>query len=48
MDLVPVVGADAHVKHGGRSAAEDGLEVTIDRSMVQKMNVRFAEANGEI
>jgi Cu(I)/Ag(I) efflux system membrane fusion protein/cobalt-zinc-cadmium efflux system membrane fusion protein len=43
MDLVPVVGADAHAEHGGRSAAGDGPEVTIDRSMVQKMNVRFAE-----
>ncbi len=43
MDLVPVVGADAHAEHGGRSTAEDGPEVTIDRSMVQKMNVRFAE-----
>lgn len=43
MDLVPVAAADAHAEHGGRSAAEDGPEVTIDRSMVQKMNVRFAE-----
>ena len=43
MDLVPVMAADAHAAHGGRPAAEDGPEVTIDRSMVQKMNVRFAE-----
>ncbi len=42
MDLVPVAGADAHAEHDGRPAADSGPEVTIDQSVVQKMNVRFA------
>ncbi len=42
MDLVPVVGADAHAGHGGSPAAASGPEVTLDRSVVQKMNVRSA------
>jgi len=42
MDLVPVKAADAHAKHGGPAAAGDGPVVTIDQSVVQKMNVRTA------
>lgn len=40
--LVPVMTADAHAEHGGRPGTVTGPEVTIDQSVVQKMNVRFA------
>jgi RND family efflux transporter MFP subunit len=42
MELVPAAGADAHAEHGGQPAADHGPEVTIDQSVVQKMNVRSA------
>jgi len=41
-DLVPSGSADAHAEHGMQPADDHGSEVTIDRSVVQKMNVRFA------
>jgi len=42
MALVPVVGDDAHAVNGGQPAADQGPEVIIEQSVVQKMNVRFA------
>jgi Cu(I)/Ag(I) efflux system membrane fusion protein/cobalt-zinc-cadmium efflux system membrane fusion protein len=42
MDLVPAEGAGPHAEHRAQAAAESGPEVVIDRSVVQKMNVRFA------
>ena len=40
--LVPAAGADNPAEHDERSGPDSGPEVTIDRSVVQEMNVRFA------
>jgi len=41
-NLVISAGADAHAEHDGSPAAASGPEVTLDQSVVQKMNVRSA------